>query len=187
MLAIKPFNNCATDGHLSVEAYMPMRGLVQVWWSEEGTGRVRRGTGRVGERICAVQDIICVAKVPRTAATHGHAGGPKTVQQLRNRWPCCWPTFAQHMAIFPCGRTYPCVTMSRIGIRGGNWTGQGKERFGSGSGSRELCGSGNYYVKQRRPVVPQHMAMWVAIKPFNNCATDGHVVGHQTVQHLRNR
>ena len=33
LVAMKPFNNYATYGHLSMEAYMPICGHVQIWGS----------------------------------------------------------------------------------------------------------------------------------------------------------
>ena len=32
LLATKPFSNCPTDGHIPMQAYMPMYGHVQIVW-----------------------------------------------------------------------------------------------------------------------------------------------------------
>ena len=88
-------------------------------------------------------------------------------------------------AIFPRRRACRCAATSRL-------RGQNKEMDGPGEGTvrvgeRSCAAQDIICVAEASRTLPQHMAMWVAIKPFNSCATDGHVVGHQTVQQLRNR
>ena len=162
-VGLKPFNSCATDGHVVGQQlrnrWPSFRGGAHAHeWpcpgleSGEGTGRVRGRSG-AGRGAVRVGKLACVAEVARSAATHGHVGGHQAVQQLRNRWACCWlsncSTVAQQMAIFPWRRASRRVAASRLG-RSEEGTGWVRGRSGAGRGP-ELCGSGHYMCSKGAP------------------------------------
>ena len=117
LVVIRLFNSCATDGHLCVEAYIPMDVHVHIWCSGEGTVRPGGGIVRAGGRNCGGGVVGTVVGEWWDAVNRFCSRRGPTPQHMAEGWPPIRSAIAQHMGMLVAMKPFnTCATDDHLSM-----------------------------------------------------------------------